>query len=324
MSGMTRAVRRVAATIAIAATTCLLAPSAGAQARDPAAAEALFRQGREAVERKDYKTACSKFRESQRLDPALGTLFNIADCEEKMGRLATAWTLFQEVAQRLPADDRRRPIATARTKQLEPRLPRLTINATTELPEGTTVLRDAVELGAASLGAPLPVDPGPHTIVVRAPGHEPAEFDVSLEEAQSHTLAVTIGAKLAEGTDPVKGVGDGKSRTSSKNGLGYVFGGVGLAGLLVGGVTGLMTLKKKSTVDANCDAQKRCNKKGADAADSGKTLGTISTVGLVVGGVGLGLGAYFLIRGGKEGAPETALVSSAGTRGVSVSLFQTF
>ena len=37
-----------------------------------------------------------------RLDPAIGTVFNIADCEEKLGRLATSWTLFQEVVQRLP------------------------------------------------------------------------------------------------------------------------------------------------------------------------------------------------------------------------------
>ena len=46
------------------------------EGRDPAAAEALFRAARSAVERGDYRSACPKFEESHRLDPAVGTLFN--------------------------------------------------------------------------------------------------------------------------------------------------------------------------------------------------------------------------------------------------------
>ena len=72
-------------------------PARAQDARDPAAAEALFREGRTAAQKKDFTTACAKFRESNRLDPAVGTVFNIADCEERLGRLATSWTLFQEV-----------------------------------------------------------------------------------------------------------------------------------------------------------------------------------------------------------------------------------
>src|SRR5687768_2981870 len=60
------------------------AASAGAEPRDAAAAEALFRQGRQAADAGDHAKACEKFKESNRLDPALGTVFNIADCEEKL------------------------------------------------------------------------------------------------------------------------------------------------------------------------------------------------------------------------------------------------
>jgi hypothetical protein len=55
---------------------------AGAQARDPAAAEVLFRRGREAMEAKRYADALPSFAESQRLDPGAGTLMNLATCEE--------------------------------------------------------------------------------------------------------------------------------------------------------------------------------------------------------------------------------------------------
>src|SRR5882724_4922471 len=114
--------------------------------RDPAAAEALFRQGRAAAQSQDFSTACAKFRESNRLDPAVGTVFNIADCEEKLGRLATSWTLFQEVVQRLPPADNRRAIAEQRAGKLEPRVPKLSIRLARSDRSDVTVRRDGVSL----------------------------------------------------------------------------------------------------------------------------------------------------------------------------------
>src|SRR6478672_4877951 len=87
--------------------------------RDPTAAEALFRAGRAAADKGDYVTACPKFEESNRLDPELGTAFNLADCDEHVGKVASAWQLFKEVAQRLPPGDDRVSIATSRAAALE-------------------------------------------------------------------------------------------------------------------------------------------------------------------------------------------------------------
>jgi hypothetical protein len=61
-----------------------------AASADSAAAEALFREGRDAAKHGDLETACADFAESQRLDPAPGTLLNLAECEEKLGRVASA------------------------------------------------------------------------------------------------------------------------------------------------------------------------------------------------------------------------------------------
>jgi hypothetical protein len=77
-----------------------------------------------------------------------------------------------------------------------------------------------------------------------------------------------------------------------------VLGGVGIAGVAVGAVTGVMVLGKKSTVDEECNEQKRCSQTGLDAADAGSTLGTVSGIGFIAGGVLLGAGAVLVLTSG--------------------------
>jgi hypothetical protein len=263
--------------------------------RDPAAAEELFRQGRTASEKNDFSTACAKFRESNRLDPAVGTVFNIADCEEKLGRLATSWTLFQEVVQRLPADDNRRAIAERRARTLEPRVPKLSIHLGHSDRSAVTVRRDGVSLGSASLDTALPVDPGEHVVTVDAPGTQSAEFRTRVAEGQQATLEVTIGAPLpaADRTGP-----SGQTSLATPSGANhtaaYVVGGVGVAGLLTGAIAGVLVLSHKSTVNSECNG-KECSQAGIDAAHSGKTLGLVSSIGFVTGAVGLGAATYLFL-----------------------------
>ena len=92
---MPRAVLRVLSIVGIV----FFARSATAQSSPSdasVAAEALFSAGRADVERGDYASACPKFADSQRLDPAPGTLINLADCEEHVGQLARAWQHWRE------------------------------------------------------------------------------------------------------------------------------------------------------------------------------------------------------------------------------------
>jgi len=261
------------------------------ESRDPAAAEELFRQGRAAAEKRDYLTACAKFRESNRLDAALGTLFNIADCEEKIGRFATSWTSFREVAQRLPADDERRGIALQRAQALEPRVPRLLVHLAPAARSDIEVRRDGVVLGSASLDTWLPVDPGEHVVVVTAPGTDAASFVARIGEGERSQLDVRVGPPSAE---PKPGEGSVPRREGANHTAAYLVGGLGVAGLVTGIVAGVLVLDRKSTVDKNC-ADHLCNQAGYDAAQSGKTLGVVTTVGLVTGAVGLGGATYLFL-----------------------------
>lgn len=274
-------------------------PSAHAQdTRDPAAAEELFRQGRTASEQQDFSTACAKFRESNRLDPAVGTVFNIADCEEKLGHLATSWTLFQEVVQRLPPADNRRAIAEQRASKLESRVPKLSIHLAHSDRTDVTVRRDGVSLGAASLDTSLPVDPGDHVVIVEAPGTRAAEFHARVAEGEHAVMDVTVGDLLPANEQSNPGtsthvdtpvVAPGHSHTAA-----YVAGGVGVVGLVTGAVAGALVLSKKSTVNADC-VGKQCSPAGLAAANSGKTLGVVTTVGLITGAVGIGAATYLFV-----------------------------
>jgi hypothetical protein len=272
-----------------------VSPSAASaqEARDPAAAEMLFRQGRAATEAKDYALACAKFRESQRLDPAVGTLFNIANCEEQLGHVATAWTLFREVSQRLPSDDERSAIAERRAAALEPRLPRLTVHVEAHLP-GTRVLRDGVLLGDASLDTPLPIDPGEHSIVVELPGHDDARYALRLAESESRAVAVAPGSSRREPIARESAKPTSAERPTGAPAAAYVFGTLGVAGLVAGTISGVLVLDKKSTVDDECIG-KACSERGASAARAGKTLGVITTASLAVGVLGLGTGLYLFV-----------------------------
>lgn len=276
----------------------LVSPTVSAQTHDATTAEALFNEGRAAANAGDFARACAKFRESNRLDPAPGTVLNLADCEERLGHLATAWTLYRAVTQRVPESDERHTLARARAQALEPRLPKLTVVLAPGAPKAARVLRDGIELGSAALDTALPVDPGEHTLMVQAPGLISTERRVTLAEGQSERVVLKVGARAARP--------EADSTSSSKRTWGFALGGVGLLGLSVGTVTGLMVLSAKRRADDNCDAEKRCNATGMDAVDSGRTLGTVSGASFIVGGLALAGGAYLLLSG-DEKSPGTAL-----------------
>jgi hypothetical protein len=173
--------------------------SASAAPRDRAAAEVLFQAGRDALERGDWKAACARFEESNRLDPAAGTTMNLANCSEKLGRLAKAWELYRSALEALPADDDRVSVATERARALEKRIPYLTIRLAPGTAPATRVERDGIELGRASLGLALPVDPGRHLVKVISVGRSARSYTVELAEAERRELTVEAGELGAAG-----------------------------------------------------------------------------------------------------------------------------
>jgi hypothetical protein len=156
----------------------LVLACAHASADEPAvtAAEALFREGRALIAKRDYAAACAKLEESLTLDPQPGTLFNLARCYELEGRVASAWKAYGDVADAMAAahqPDRER-VARARVAEIEPRVSYVVVEVVGEpwAPAAATprVTLDGVELGASELGKRVPADVGEHVLSVAAPG----------------------------------------------------------------------------------------------------------------------------------------------------------
>jgi hypothetical protein len=292
-------------------TLALALSPASAAARDQVAAEALFRAGREAAAKGDHATACARFAESQRLDPAPGTLINLGDCKAQLGLFASAWQHYQEAADRLVGDAR---LATVRRKldAVTPRVSRLSIEIGRGAPAGTTVTRDSVLLGAASLGVALPIDKGAHALVVKAPGHEPKAVEISLAEGESKTVTVEPGPALAAEPlgppPPPRAPSQPESGMSGLRVAGFVVGSLGLASLGAGAATGILTIQRKSTVDAHCP-NKACDAQGLDAASEGKALSAISTATFITGVAALGAGVTMIVLGGRS--PSSTVVTPA-------------
>jgi hypothetical protein len=316
---MSRAVRTLPLCFA------LLALPAVAHAQQ-AAADALFDSARAAMAKADFANACEQFRASDKLDPAVGTELNLADCEEQRGRLASAWELYRTAEEKLGERDERLALAHSRAQSLAARLPKLTLQLAPGAPKNSSARDGQVELGAAAFGIALPLDPGTHEFVVSAPGFEARSFRVQLSEGQAQTLIVSPGTALsaspgvAPGALPLAPEEPQAEANSSTRTLGWVLGGVGIAGLGVAAGTGLMALGKQHSVDAECHPDKSCTSAGVAAAKSGRSLQLVSNVGWVVGAAALGAGAYFLLSGGPSSKPSTSLTLSSNVAGGQLSL----
>jgi hypothetical protein len=315
---------------------------ANAQPRDPAAAQALFDEARKLTAQGRYAEACAKLDESNRLDPGIGTQFHLADCQEKSGRIASAWATFLEVASQARASGQgdREKAALKRAGQLESRIPKLRI----DVPEanrvsGLEIRRDGMLVGAAQWGSPVPVDPGEHELVATAPGKRTLSQKIRTEAGKTANLELPMleddpGASSAAApsqtfvtaddarTDPATGsapssTAPGPRRDDSTGGQGtnplvFVLAGVGVVGVGLGATFALMAGSTNDDSKALCQKNEpnRCSQAGVDMRDDALAQGNVATVAFIAGGAALaGAGIWFLIDGGGSEKAESALAA---------------
>jgi hypothetical protein len=341
------AVLVAAAAISVAPTALAQAapgkPAQASQADDQEAkkrdAKAKFIQGRDALNRGEYATALILFRTSQELYPSPGTLLNLALCEERLGLLGSALVHFQEVARLLPPGDERLSIAKNGAAMIEARAPRLRVEIAKTAPAGISLSRDGAPVAASELGKDLPIDPGKHVVVVRAPGRADRAYEVTLVEGAREVLTVEPGpapsvapseprppdppASRPVGPVGAPSIGVGalapqpdvpSPDPTAKAGnpmrtAAFVAGGAGVLSLAIGATTGILAFSKKGEVDALCPRSDVCSEEGVAAERTGKALATVSTVTVVVGLAGVGAGAtlFFMSREDSKPRPAAAI-----------------
>lgn len=306
-----------------------IAPAAHAQS-NTALAEQLFLDGQKLMEAGDYAAACPKFADSQRLDPALGTLMHLASCHEKAGRTATAWSEFTDAAALAHKANQveRENFAHSHASALEGQLQKVIIELPRP-PEGTTIRLDGNILPTGVLGTEIPLDPGDHTLEVSAPGKKTwrqsklnlgpsatvSRVQVTLEDeaapaspapssavpplggASPHTDALPAtspGVDVAAGTDnPTKRI------------LGFALAGAGAVGIAIGigeEVTSMGRNNDVSKYPAGSPQRQTVSDQGSQA----------QAYALAFGGAGVvaaGIGVYLVLT--SHGSAPPATVGSA-------------
>ncbi len=318
--------RIVAATFVSAVSIASAASAQPADATRASEAERLFREGRTLTEAGDLVHACPKFAESEKLDPAPGTLLSLADCEERARSFVKAREHYQLAASGFPKKDPRRAFATGRAQALEKRIAHVTLRLAPDAPAEASVRLGDVVVPRSDLGTSTAIDPGDLQVKVTAPGRKDSSLTVTFAEGESKDVACELGAP--EGPTaadaaiivPATGRTDRDSADASSSDprrtVAYVLLGVGAASLVVGGVSGILAASKAGTVKDHCDASYQCDQEGVDAASSGRFLSPLSTVTLIAGAVLAGAGAYFYVVSAKgHKPPPTALLQALQLRG---------
>jgi hypothetical protein len=273
------------------------------------AAETLFNEGRAALAAQHYDTACAKFRESDRLDPAVGTHLNLANCEEQRDHVASARVLFAEALAQLPSDDPRSAVAKARMQALDARVPRLTIRSQSPLPMGTELAIAGSSLDLATARMPLMLDPGTYQLLVSVPKRRVATYSVELREGQTVDFVIPVpdGESKPSAARHTEAQRDHGWTSLQWTGAGAVAGGAVALG--IGGYFLLGALSKDSDSSHDCTGDV-CGPQGYSDRSTAVSRGNSATALAVVGTVLVGGGVALWIVGHDDARVQKASATS--------------
>jgi hypothetical protein len=241
-------------------------------------------------------------------------------CQLELGRDRAAHQAFSRAVKLTldPAGSKylaTREAAQVELAKLNLRLASLTISFV-ELPEDSIVRLDGEIVDPALLGSPIMVDPGLHHVEAESKESKPITRDVSLDAGGFKVLALLFEKPASQDLatsqidkHPPTENKDPKARMTM---MGWVAGGIGLAGLGTFVVAGLQARSSYNKLQSECP--QGCSDTGhRDNANTGKTYQTIANVGLVLGIVGTLTGATLVYLGATRGeTPPTTVEVSQG------------
>jgi hypothetical protein len=288
-------------------------------ATQKATAETLFQRGVSLAESGRVADACTQFDASLQIDPAIGTLFRLADCYDRVGRTASAWALFSEAQARARAaeQEERERMAAERVANLELRLSKLSFSVGDNAPAGLELRMNDVVVPRASWGLELPVDPGPQRLQLSAPGHRGWLETVVVEKGPSMrklTLPTLTPEPVKAAPQPPLVAIAPPTPTKAADPerypvwLGYAIGGVGLASVGVASVMGYRAydLNQQSLDQCSRANANACTRQGDALRDDARKAGVLSTVFAVAGGALLAGGVTLTLFHGSKQEPRSA------------------
>jgi hypothetical protein len=257
------------------------------------------------LEAGDFVAACPALEESQRLDPAGGTVLNLAYCLEKTEQWRRAAQAYLQALSRANADARpdRRELALVGLNRTLAEQPRVRVvlppNAAPEL----QLTLDGQPLPLTELAYPVPLEAGTHQLRVTLPGREPVLL--TLEASAAVEYALRIPAPEAKPLPKPKPAALSAPPPPPRPGPSTAFWltTAGSGAFLVGGsVAGVVAANRHHAALDACPGGK-CTAAGVSDERSANRWAWGANVGIGLGLVGVALAVYLL----EKPAQRTAL-----------------
>jgi hypothetical protein len=321
-----RRLRRSIVALAVPLAVMAFVPTAFAQApeassQDIAQARQLGQQAQAAYDGGNYAESEKLWNAAAKLYPQAPTLtLGLARTQAKLGHVVGAQESYNKIIREWsnnpsppPAFKDALEAAKAEVGAVSTKVANVVISV--EGPAKPQVTIDGETVPPAALGLKRPVDPGQHIVKATADGYNPAEttFHVpegGAAEAKLKMDKVSGTPEGGPGPGPAPG-GEPGADTGSKGSKvpAYIAFGVGGAGLVVGAITGIIAIGKHGDLKDKCGDSGSCPSSAQSDVDSYKSVGTISTVGFIVAGVGVAAGVVLLLTAPSGGSASSTASS---------------
>jgi len=281
---------------------------------DKETARSLMDEGDGKRDKGDWKGALKAYEAADAIMKVPTTGLEVARAQVQLGLLLEARETLGKVmklpikpAEPAPFTQARKNADTLNT-ELTTRIPSIQVNVANADPNQTQISVDGENIPPAAAQVPRKVNPGSHAVVVKVGTFE-KKLEVTVAEREAKV--VPVDAKENPPAPPPPPVIEPPPKHGPSTSKILMFGGFGLGivGVGVGTVTGLISLTKTNELKDQCPEGK-CALEKQGEIDSAKSLGNISTVAFIVGGVGVGVGVVGLIMSrsdAKEKAAPAAL-----------------
>ena len=271
-------------------------------------AEGLYRKALNLMAASSASQACPLLEKSQKLDPAVGTLYHLADCYEQVGRLDQAYFKFVRVADLCKAAGQieREQAARARADLLLGRLPSVVIQVDGATNAGLQVTCDDIPMPLEQWGKVIALEPGQHRFEAHAPGYQSWRTTIDVVPGASPiqvkiprlTPLVTAPPTAVESTNgsPPYLEPQASEATSATDlrAVGWITGAAGIASLGAAVILGLEAKSEYDQSDRYCDGNLCHDERGVSLRQDAMTYADFSTAFSILGAVAVGAGATIL------------------------------
>lgn len=327
-------------TVAASALMLVLLAAPSARAAEPSAADretarTYMADGRAKRDANELRAALRAFEAADAIMHVPTTALEVARTQSMLGLLVEARDAALRIARATPKPGEPPPFVEARTAaqklaaDIEARIPSIRVTVASP-PADLTVSIDGRQLPAIAIGLPRKLDPGDHVIVAKSGGHE-RTFNVQVLEREAKEVpidpsapepptATTRPPEVAPPTAPTPEAPP--TRRGPWLTVGIIGLSVGGVGLVLGAVTGVMSISQTHTISSQC-TNGTCPPMLSDKTDtasdlaSARTLALLSDLGFIAGGVLAAAGVTFVVMGSmRSSKPTMALEVGPGSVGL--------